>query len=1393
MSLSPFDMPNIAFARRAAAVLLAFFAAAALASGAAAEGQASSWDGPAFSLAPAASLEAAAELEGKEGDDVAIALESDRYSFDAAGAAVVSFRAVYKILLKKGVERMGSVSCSYQPWRQDRPTIRARVIGADGSVSELDPATISDQSRVEDDDVYSDSRTVAAPLPNLEPGALVEYEIVLRDRAPLISAGGAFRSWFGRSVPIQKRSLIIDYPSALGLRYKVRGPESADLDFGSSSSGGRTSISFSAMDLPGRSELEDYIPEDSVPRTCVDFSTGSSWKDIASAYAAMSEPVIASADVALYAAEALKGLEGAKRAERIAAILYKLRKDVRYTGINFGENAIVPHSPADTIARGYGDCKDQASLLAAALRAAGIDARLALLDAGFGSDLLEALPGFGFFNHAIVYLPEDGAWIDPTATYFRPGELPPMDRGRRALVIAPGSSALSRTPDSAPGSDSYREVRTYNLAESGAASVEETTTATGIIEASYRSDFGSGDPKTIRKNLEKYAKDLYLADKLDDYRIGDVQDLKTGFSLRLSIGKAKRGFTDSSSAVVRLQTGTLLNFLPRFIKDADKAGSEFERVEDVHLDEAYVAEIVFRLIPPPGFRAAALPEPNRRLLGPAFLESSFALQGDGSVTATFRFDCVKADLSPAEAKALHEAAVEFADEEAPTVSFEQVGESLLSAGKYREAFEEFRALAALHPAEALHRIQLSDALIAAGFGEEARAEARKAIALEPSSATAHAQLAWTLIHGPFGRLYEEGCDLAAASAEYGEAYRLAPSEKVYVINRGIIAEYGTDLKRYGEGARLDEALAYYAKAGKALKGTNWEDNPAYDLLRLGRFKELKEATKGPASTKEGKALFLAAVAAVDGTATALREAVRVATAADERREALNQASAMLVCARRYPEAAELMIAGARGSQSQTKALAVAEGLKKARALDPSSKPRTEAEGLIASFILALERWDGRTESIAPFFAASARAALDDPAPLSELAAAFAAAAGSLTGDQEPAAVVADLAMGLGKLDMLESGPATAVLWSFPLDPSRRGQLFYLAREGGALRILDAGDSLLGVAREAFGLLKAGKAEEARAWFAFLRSLHDRNPAFPSLADHPAFKLLGEPASASADDLRLAASYVLASSPYEADEAIGLPALSERLQTADKDLGARLSRLAANALLRLGRYPEAAAMADRLAGFSPYDDESLGFRLTCYDADGQVGRVDRLVAFELEKYPDSAFWLRAAAEHAAKNRRYDEAVRLALALVDSGQAEAGDYNQLAWFALFQDHPSYAAFDDRQIVQRLMAGTAGEVHTLACFLADSGRFLEAQESFRNYLSSGGATDRGGTNAWLAFGLYAQSFGLADTAAEAYGKTSSAGKYWDQGVSSWDLARLRLGKMGGAASAGGGSAAR
>jgi hypothetical protein len=110
-----------------------------------------------------------------------------------------------------------------------KPEIRARVIARDGSVHILDAKTIADSPMVEfDSSLFSDARIVRAPLPAIEPGALVEYEITTDSGPAFTGAGVARRIQVADNVPVERFHLVIEAAAGASLQTVYRQiPDSA--------------------------------------------------------------------------------------------------------------------------------------------------------------------------------------------------------------------------------------------------------------------------------------------------------------------------------------------------------------------------------------------------------------------------------------------------------------------------------------------------------------------------------------------------------------------------------------------------------------------------------------------------------------------------------------------------------------------------------------------------------------------------------------------------------------------------------------------------------------------------------------------------------------------------------------------------------------------------------------------------------------------------------------------------------------------------------------------------------------------------------------------------------------------------------------------------------------
>ena len=690
------------------------------------------WD-KAFFVSPAAELLSAANaVPAPEKGGVVVLLDEGTFSFDAEGRCISRFRRAYRILSPAGLEGWAAISADWSSWYEERPILRARVVSPDGIEHPLSQETISDAPLEQNSpNVYSDRRIVQAPLPAISVGAVVEQEIIIRENAPLFGAGSVHRFYFGSGVRTLMTRVTIESPASLPIRHTIS--LLPGITGARSEADGRTRLTFESGIMEPLEPLEPGIPGDIRRWPNVAFTAGRSWSDVAARYGEIVDRQIAGSDLAALVRETVGDTTGR---DRVAAkLLARLHKDVRYTGIEFGSASIVPKPPEETLRQKYGDCKDQAALLIKMLRAAGIPAQMALISSGVTQDVEPDLPGLGGFNHAIVYLPgTPPLWIDPTASSRPAGELPLNDQGRRALIAGGPFPALVVTPESPSMENRQVETREFILAEQGKSSVIETSRMWGSIGASYRSDYRTTDKKTIRKGLEEYAGNMYLADKLTAMDTSDPNDVVEPFRIRLEMTGATRGFTDDNEAVVAIFSSNLTGRLPSELTDDEKE-SRPKRRYDYLLHEPYVFEARYRIVPPPGFKAQTLPDSGSIPLGPMVLAREFSVGEDGVVSAVLRFDTGKRRLTPAEFETAKAAIRTLKGEKTIFVRFEQVGQSLLAAGRFPEALAEFRRISALHPGEAFHHVQIANALLEMGLRDAALKEAERAVALEPGSST----------------------------------------------------------------------------------------------------------------------------------------------------------------------------------------------------------------------------------------------------------------------------------------------------------------------------------------------------------------------------------------------------------------------------------------------------------------------------------------------------------------------------------------------------------------------------------------------------------------------------------------------------------------------------------
>jgi tetratricopeptide (TPR) repeat protein len=1310
-----------------------------------------------------------------------ILYEEGNYKIAADGTLLFTHRMVYRVDSDAAVKGWAEVSAQWDPWYEKAAQIHARVLQPNGTFVELDQKTITDAPvKAEDDVTFSSAHVRRAPLPGMAIGSIVEEQEITEEKVPYFSAGALYRFGFQDNVPAARIRMVVDLPSSMPFKELVHDLPNLAID--RQNANGQRHIVYEQRNIQAAHSYDIQLATDQQLRPTVEFATGASWGSIAKAFSAMSDPQTVIADAETILPNPLP----TERDARIRAIVKELHHDVRYTGVEFGAARLTPMRPSEVIQRHYGDCKDKATLLVAMLRAAGIKANLALLDVGPGPDVSTALPGISLFDHAIVYVPADGPhtqplWIDATAETFAVGSLPYEDEGRNALIVSPETTALTQIPAPKPEDSVLIETRTFKLAELGPSQVEEQSDTHGSIDATYRAEFGGPETPRIHENLENYVKNTYLAKSLTKFTHGDATDFEHPFLLTLAADKSTRGNSSLVDAVAVVFPNNTINALaPWFSQQPPNEGPD--ESADVKSELAlerqarpstftlrpYIYEQRTRILIPDGFLVRPLPANKTTQLGPATLTETYLNTEPGVVEVRFRFNTNVSTLTADQAIAMRTAVLELNKRDYVGIFFDQAGARELTAGHIREALAIDRKLIAARPDDALHHLQLARALLDAGIGTEAQAEALRATQLDPKLSAAFAQYGWTLEHNALGERFGKGFDRQASIAAYTHAIELDPDDNDPRFDLAILKEFNARGERYAPDADLAGAIHDYQALLDLNKNKGeqvlspYRENMMYAMLYSRHFTELDALNATLPSSNSHRQLAIASVTAQHGAPAGIAEAERGNVAQTERNQNLLVAGNLLANLGLYPEAADVMTAGmqaANDAASEARRVELYKSLKKVSltplpATDPARPVQIATIGLMSGTLTRSQAID-----ITSKHAYSSQQALERDVDKALANVGFLAKVADRSG-MAPS-VMLDLIA--GNMTFTSKGDDKLGYAVTSTMPGSTPDHTYVVKEDGAYRVV-AGDKYrpddnTPLATEILYALDHNNAAEAKAMLDWKRDLTHKEGGDDAFGGPllPRFWTIdsSKPGADSPAAMRLAAISLLAGSmdvkPYLAEISAARDKANGLAQT-DLDLLLAVSAIYAEQPA-IGMPP-----AQRLLDQEPDSLTALSLIGQGYSLQHDPKSWQAMLAPRLARKPDDRDLLtqQVLAYELAKD--WKSAKSTEQKVLDSGKANAADYNGYAWLGLFHndfgDDITKAAQESAQLSKN---SDFPELHTLACIYAAQGKTTEARKVLDEAMYANNQVEPNSA-VWYALGLIYEQYGANSAAVDAYKKVQA-----------------------------------
>ncbi|HEY1696456.1 MAG TPA: DUF3857 domain-containing protein [Polyangiaceae bacterium] len=511
------------------------------------------------------------------------------------GLASRFHQVVYQPLTEAAAAESREYDFSYENDTEAVQVRAARIYRKDGAIDE---AVETGAGAMEGDPsiaMYTSARAYYVRFPRIEPGDVVELQYRVED----VAQRNAFADYFGEIVymqnaePVARSEYVLITPKSRALHFNE--PRVPGLQKTVEEKGDQRIYHFVALDVP-EVKQEPLQPPWTEVLGHVHVSTYQSWEEMGRWYWGLIKDQLVPDDEVRRRAEGLtKGLKD-ERAKVRAVYDYVVQK-TRYVALEFGIHGFKPYRCAQIFARGFGDCKDKATLIVTMLNALGIKATPVVVRTANKGDIEAAPASLAPFDHMIAYVPSLDLYLDGTAEYTGSTELPAMDRGAVALQVNEGNAKLVRLPDP-PASESV-SVHTVSadLAPDGAARLDWRADVTGVEASEWRVRFHAD--ATRKQRVQQMLASILPGSEVTSIDSGNWEDVEQKVALRVK-GKVPQFARPETDGLV-----VPLGRKEHMVRDYAPLAS---RTLDVRLYAQWTQEDDWTVRLPPGAKVTRAPQ-----------------------------------------------------------------------------------------------------------------------------------------------------------------------------------------------------------------------------------------------------------------------------------------------------------------------------------------------------------------------------------------------------------------------------------------------------------------------------------------------------------------------------------------------------------------------------------------------------------------------------------------------------------------------------------------------------------------------------------------------------------------------------------------------------------------
>lgn len=429
-------------------------------------------------------------------------------------------RKAIKILSEAGVQNSSEISIKFDPSYEQLIFHNIQVIRDTENFDKLQPNKIKiiQQETELEKHIYDQSLSAILLLEDVRKGDIIEYSYTIKGFNSIFNGRYTDMYDIAFSVPVYNLYYKLIVPKGREITIKN---SQTNIQLEAKKQANETIYEWKLNNVPSL-HVQDNLPSWYDPYPMIILSEYKNWKEV-NEWAMTLFPKIKNLSPALEKKINEIRVSDTNSEKRILTSLRFVQDDIRYMGIEMGENSHKPFLPDKVLNQRFGDCKDKSYLLCTMLRAMDIEANPVLINSSYKKAISTWLPAPTAFDHVTVQVKLNNRifYFDPTISFQR-GEIygisyPDYQTG---LVISDGTNNLTDIPVQENGFVKVKEVFAISHMY-GSAQLKVVSLYSGSFADDMRSSFNNTSNYQMLNKFKDYYASYFEKIKGDSLNFED--------------------------------------------------------------------------------------------------------------------------------------------------------------------------------------------------------------------------------------------------------------------------------------------------------------------------------------------------------------------------------------------------------------------------------------------------------------------------------------------------------------------------------------------------------------------------------------------------------------------------------------------------------------------------------------------------------------------------------------------------------------------------------------------------------------------------------------------------------------------------------------------------------